>query len=89
MIKIIKATYVEGYTIALEFSDGKYAVYDFSSLVAKKGSLVQPLRDKAYFKAFFLEMGAMCWKNGLELSPHALYENAKEQGLLSEANFVA
>jgi len=89
MIKIIKAVYVEDYVVTLEFSDEKFTHYDFVSLVAKDGLLVQALKDKDYFKEFFLELGAICWKNGLELSPHSLYEKAKDTGLLFEVDSVA
>jgi len=89
MIKITKAVYIENYVIALEFSDEKYTHYDFSSLTQKEGSLVEPLKDESYFKEFFLELGAICWKNGLELSPHSLYQKSKDAGSLFEANSAA
>ncbi|NKQ41836.1 MAG: DUF2442 domain-containing protein [Sulfurovum sp.] len=62
MIKIVKASYVEGYVIELEFSDRKCVAYDFSYLLEKKGSLVQPLRQQEYFQAFFLELGLFVGK---------------------------
>ena len=89
MIKIIKSTYLNDYTIRLEFSDDKYVHYDFSYIVNKEGTLVQPLRDKMYFKTFFLELGAICWKNGLELSPHSLYAKAREADILHDIEAVA
>jgi len=89
MIKIIKATYLNDYTITLEFSDGKCVNYDFSYIVNKEGILAQPLKDKNYFKTFFLELGAICWKNGLELSPHSIYSKAKNTAALHNIDDVA
>jgi len=89
MIKIIKATYLNDYTITLAFSDDKCVHYDFSYIVDKEGILAQPLKDKTYFKTFFLELGAICWKNGLELSPHSIYAKAKDAGTLHDIVAVA
>ena len=89
MIKIIKATYIAGYTIRLEFSDHYFSEVDFSYLLSKNTALTDPLKDKTYFKDFFLEMGALCWKNGLELSPSSLYYKAKESGRLHKGEVAA
>ena len=36
--------------------------------------LLEPLRDSVYFARFFIDAGALCWPNGLELSPDRLHE---------------
>jgi hypothetical protein len=89
MIKIIKATYIEEYSIKLEFSDNTFSAFDFSYLLTKNTSLTNPLRDRDYFKEFFLELGALCWKNGLQLSPSSLYQKAKESGKLQKSEIAA
>ena len=78
MIKIIKATYLNDYKIKLEFSDHTYVDMDFSYLLSKDTSLTHPLKERDFFQSFFLELGALCWKNGLSLSPSSLYQKAKE-----------
>ncbi|SFV66567.1 hypothetical protein MNB_SV-12-1711 [hydrothermal vent metagenome] len=89
MIKIINMTYIEEYIVKIEFSDGSYTNYDFSYLLSKKSVLTKPLRNQEYFKSFFLELGAICWKNGLELSPESLYEKARVAGELLQSEDVA
>ena len=89
MIKIVNTTYIKEYIVRLEFSDGSYTDYDFSYLLSKNSVLTKPLRNKEYFKSFFLELGAICWKNGLELSPESLYEKARVAGKLLQGKGVA
>ena len=89
MIKIIKATYKENYTIKLEFSDHHFSDVDFSYLLSHKTQLTNPLNEKSYFKDFFLELGALCWKNGLELSPSSLYQELKASGRLQKNSIAA
>ena len=74
MIKVIHASYLGDYQVALVFSDSTEAVYDGKSLLSRDGALVDALRDEDYFKRLFVEAGAVCWPNGLELAPARLYE---------------
>ncbi|MBI4755635.1 MAG: DUF2442 domain-containing protein [Betaproteobacteria bacterium] len=90
MIKIVRAEHLEAFSIRLSFSDGTEGVFDAAaSLLPKKGTLIEPLRNPDYFRRFFLELGALCWKNGLELSPSALHRDLSEQGKLSSARHAA
>jgi hypothetical protein len=45
------------------------------ALLRRKGPLLEPLRDEAYFRRLFIDAGALCWPNGLELAPARLYES--------------
>jgi Protein of unknown function (DUF2442) len=83
MIKIVKGEHIKDYKIRLTFSNAAYGEYDFSRLLKKETALTKPLSDQAAFKAFYLELGALCWKSGLELSPAALYEELKVEGKLT------
>ena len=74
MIKLLAAHYLGEYQVALDFSDGKEAVFDGNSLLNRDGSLVEALRSEEFFKRLFVDSGALCWPNGLELSPARLYE---------------
>ena len=69
MIKIIQVEYVQQKILRLYFSDNSYGDYDLQPLIARQTELVFPLNDDSYFKQYFLELGALCWRNGLELSP--------------------
>jgi len=77
MIKVIEARYLGNFQIAAIFSDGKEGVFDGKVLLQKNGSLLEPLRDENYFRRFFIDAGALCWPNGLELSPARLYETCR------------
>ena len=73
MIKIIQARYAGDFQVALSFSDGESGVFDGRVLLQRRGSLLEPLRDESYFRRVFIDAGALCWPNGLELSPAKLY----------------
>ena len=77
MIKVIEARYQGNYQIAVIFSDGKEGTFDGKVLLKRTGSLLEPLRDENYFQRFFIDAGALCWPNGLELSPARLYETCR------------
>ena len=72
MIKITMAKYIKNYEIELHFSDNTYGYFDFSYLLDIHTVLTKPLHDTAYFKMFFLDFGALCWKNSLEFSADSL-----------------
>jgi hypothetical protein len=73
MIKVITARYLGNYQVALVFSDNKEGIFDGTSLLQRHGTLIEALRDENFFKLLFVDMGALCWPNGLELSPARLY----------------
>jgi len=81
MIKVLEARYLGNYQVELVFSDGKEGVFDGSALLLRTGRLVVPLRDESYFKRLYIDVGALCWPNGLELAPSRLYENYKATAL--------
>jgi hypothetical protein len=86
MIKILRATPLDGYKIRLEFSDGSSGEYDLAELIARDTEMVRPLADRDYFAACFLELGALCWRNGFELSAPGLHRKLAERGQLRRAS---
>lgn len=74
MIKIIAVHYLGNFQITLKFSDGKEGIFDGNTLLKRSGSLLEPLRNETYFQRLFIDAGALCWPNGLELSPARVYE---------------
>jgi len=82
MIKIIQAEYLQKRVLRVCFSDNSYGDYDLQPLIDKKTELTLPLKDEVYFKQFFLELGALGWRNGLELSPGNIHRKLAEQQLL-------
>lgn len=89
MIKITQAHYLKDRVLRLHFSDNAYGDYDLQPLIDRQTELVIPLNDESYFKQFFLELGALCWRNGLELSPSNIHRKLAEQQLLHYENKVA
>lgn len=82
MIKIRRARHVGDYKLELEFSTDETGTIDLRPLVTREGEMVAPLRDVAFFSAFFLELGALTWANGFDLSPSALHREMRDAGLL-------
>ncbi len=82
MINLIKVSPCEDCKIKLYFSDNSFGICDFSYLLEKNTILTKPLKDRTYFKQFFIDFGALCWKNGLELSAESLHLKLKQEGSL-------
>lgn len=75
MIKVLHARLLGPFRLAIEFSDQSHGVFDANAYLANRaGPLLDKLRDPAYFQRFFIDAGALCWPNGLELSPAKIYE---------------
>jgi hypothetical protein len=89
MIKIVKAEYIRDYQLRLTFSDGAQGDYDFAPLLAKETILTKPLKATENFRDYFVELGALCWKNGLELNPAALYRELQSTGKLTHTEQAA
>jgi hypothetical protein len=89
MIKVLHAQWAGDSKVALEFSDGSDGVYDFGSLLSKDTALTQPLRNEDMFKRFFLELGALCWPNGLEFSASKLHSELAASGSLLHSEKAA
>ena len=74
MIKVIEAKYTGNFEVALLFSNGAEGIFDGKNLLKNHGPLLDALRNETFFKRCFIDAGALCWPNGLELSPAKLYE---------------
>ena len=68
MIKIVAADVLNDHEIRLRFSDDSGGVVDFTSFLSAGTAMTEPLRDPTFFRRAFLEMGALAWPNGLDLS---------------------
>ncbi len=89
MIKIVKAEHIGQYRIRLTFADGKHGEFGMAPLLSRETALTLPLKSPETFKDFYLELGALCWKNGLELSPSALYQELQSAGKLRSEQHAA
>lgn len=77
MIKIIEARYLNDFQLALRFSNGQEGIFDGHALLQRSGTLLEPLRTESYFRRVFIDAGALCWPNGLELAPARTYESCR------------
>jgi len=89
MINLIKIEPQEEYSLKLYFSDATYTILDFFYLIKIETVLTKPLQDKNYFQSCFIDFGALCWKNGLELSAESLSQKAKQNNVLWQIQEVA
>lgn len=71
---VVVAEYRSGFQIRLTFNDGSEGTIDFRPWL--EGPVFEPLRDPAYFKAFFFDGGTVAWPNGADIAPETLYEAA-------------
>ncbi len=75
VIKILDARHDGNFFVTLRFSDGSEGHFNGAAyLKDRSGSLLTAFEDEAFFKRFFIDAGALCWPNGLELSPQRLHE---------------
>jgi hypothetical protein len=71
---VTKATYVKEYFIEIKFNDGTKKTIDFEDWLT--GPVFKPLKNKNYFKKFFVDGPTIAWPNGADIAPETLYEAA-------------
>lgn len=70
--RIVRVSAGQGYTLHLLFDDGTRGEIDLSERLF--GPVFDPLRDPLLFAQVRIdEFGAVCWSNGADLAPDALY----------------
>lgn len=75
MIKVLHARLTAPFMLEIDFSDHTQGVFDAGAyLSARVGPLLDALREPGYFGRFFIDAGALCWPDGLEISPARLHE---------------
>lgn len=82
MIKLVAIRPAGEAEFDLAFSDGATGRWSAMSLIERDTELTRPLAKPGYFRKAFLEAGALCWPNGLELSGRALHRKLDEEGKL-------
>ena len=89
MIKLISIEPKEGHELLLRFSDGAFGVYDFAPMVETQTEMTAPLRDPEFFARHFIELGALTWPNGFDMSAGSLYERVRDTGKLQRNSKAA
>ena len=72
-----------GAALDLGFSDGAAGRWSAEALIARDSELTRSLADPDCFRRAFIEAGALCWPDGLELSAPALHRDLDEAGRLA------
>jgi len=77
---VIKAEYVSGYKISLEFADGSKGIADLKNIL-NKGGVFTELKNVENFKKFFIhkELKVLSWQNEIDIAPETLYSLALQE----------
>jgi len=75
MVKILSVKTRPNWLLEVVFTDGTRCTVQMKDRLF--GPMFEPLRDPNLFsKATVDEFGAICWPNGADLAPDAIYEDA-------------
>ena len=76
MPRVVSVRAIDEYRLEVAFDDGARGVVSLEDRLF--GPMFEPLRDpKVFQQAFADEFGAVCWPNGADLAPDALYERIR------------
>jgi hypothetical protein len=76
MQQVVSVRVLDDYRLEVTFDDGVQGNVSLSDRLF--GPVFEPLRDPALFRQVFVdEFGAICWPNGADLAPDALYERIR------------
>ena len=74
MIKMTGVKALDGHRLECIFENGETVVYDMSYVLAKSTPMLDPLKDRVFFKRVFIEAGAPVWPNGYDLCSDAIWQ---------------
>ena len=78
MEKIESVKALSDWRLEVRFTDGTVGVVCLKDRLF--GPMFEPLKDPTFFARVFVdEYGAVCWPNGADLAPDALYEQIRSQ----------
>lgn len=80
MVKLVAIEPKSASTLMLRFSDGAWGEFDFGRFIATNTEMTAPLADPVFFRRCFIEMGALAWPNGFDLSAESLYRRLEQAG---------
>lgn len=76
--RVAKVRALPAFRLEIEFADGVRGVLDYSHLM--HGPMFEPLREPARWAEVRIdEQGVVCWPNGADLAPDAMYDRLKAQ----------
>ena len=67
---------LDDYRLEVRFQDGTSGIVSLKDRLF--GPMFEPLRDVSFFRQVSVdEFGVICWPNGADLAPDALYETLR------------
>jgi len=76
--RVLSVEALPGYRLRVRFLDGLEGTVDMSALIASPNAGVfAALADPEAFNRAFVALGAVCWPNGLDIAPDAIYAQIK------------
>jgi hypothetical protein len=84
MPRVIKITPLPRYRLHVEFDDGVSGTVEIFPRLS--GPVFEKLRDEAVFRQVTIdeESGAVCWPNGPDLAPDAMYSRLSGKPMFQE-----
>ena len=76
--KITAVQTTSKFELICTFDNHEVKMFDLKNSLKKKGDLVAPLRDYAFFKKVFLESGSPTWPNGFDVCADLIYQQGVE-----------
>jgi hypothetical protein len=76
--RVVSVEASRGYRLRVRFVDGLEGIVDMSRLVTSPDAGVfAALADSEAFNRAFVALGAVCWPDGLDIAPDAIYAEIK------------
>ena len=85
MHSLVKVNPLPQYRLHVEFDDGVAGIVEVFPRLS--GPVFDPLRDEELFRKVTIdrETGAVCWPNGPDLAPDAMYSRLSGKPIFAEA----
>jgi len=85
MQRVVSVRALDEYRLDVVFDDGVQGVVSLEDRLF--GPVFEPLHDPALFRQVLVdEFGAVCWPNGADLAPDALYERIRAAAEVTAGN---
>ncbi len=71
-LHVDEANYIADYKLKLKFNNDEIRTVDLKDELF--GEVFEPLKDKLFFKDFFISHNTVEWKNGADFAPEFLFK---------------
>ena len=78
-LHVDEATYIKDYQLQLKFNNDEVKKVDLEDELY--GEVFEPLKNKEFFKNFFISHNTVEWENGADFAPEFLFEKGEEINL--------